>query len=1328
MRDSASSTTNHYESKRQGCTQSERLSIFLKSGYLLPEERSIEDWLVMGVAFAKEIKFIDENNQHCGNWAGLLNCDETILLALISQKNNTIQLEEQFLTIISGRYDESLALLAELVELNVTIVKTINQWYEWSKQRKNKVIDQLQAKLLEVIQFHRPQLNRLRHWLALSISNADAHQAVVHTLKAVINDIDCLGKAWRYEPLASNVAEKTFDRQQLENFFHSLQQSIGYLSDFAKPLLKASLQVAQHEPASALFIGFILLLAKVRAKTDHFIDEHQYFYYNHLLKLSPKASRSDYTQLILSSHKKTTIPQGTVFICEADDQHDELYYQSERPVMVVDGTVAQLANIYIQHDPLNVPGYNLGFVTNIHGQYLDEHKLISHQAQSLFGAPLIVNQQTRREKTAVGFAIGSNILQLKQGLRQIVVNLVLEKRHVKNTVDDNSYSCSDRLKRKTISESISHCLLEDGSLTPESLSVLLDDQCSLLTEGAKQRYKQVYDSTQTGIFLSESDKQWLLEKIFDHTFQISLTSEEGWHFITSYDIELVTPKQSTSKHIELAISFQLPRSAPAIVSFDQTIHCLIPSDQYPDQLTPVIRFLLKQDSFIYSYSLLADLVLLQADIQVDVTGLKDLQLYNDLGPVNPASPFMPFGAQPHSGSGLIIGSNEFSYKTLTQLSFDLEWSGLPKKRGGFETYYKAYDLGITNASFQVYPQILQDGLWYPESEASQQQGKIPQPQVLFTIDQEDYLSNWQTITFSDLELFKPAKNSQKLPLNYTTRSMNGFVRLQLTGTEHGFAHKLYPIIMGQKMTETVRLKLAKPPDVPAPYTPVIARINANYQANTSIHVEKIASDSKPSLVNLAGEIYTLYPFGCRSFSEKIRYETGYLLPQYLFQGALYIGIQFNSIFTGGRLSLLIDVDAASVAQIRHTTGTLKWAFLKNNIWFDIDGKYVLTDDTNSFLTPGIITLELPEEMIKGQSTLAQQNNDTEINCHLMSPDLFWLRVSTDDNPGCYCQLRDVKLNGVRVRWLVNPDVRRPANLAADNQFKLQQSIEGITAIAQPLPSVGGRLKESATGWSQRCAERLRHRGRAIQTWDFERIVLEHFPNIERVKCFTAQRFQQPHQVVLGSVLLIVIPKASHLHEDSTASQLSQPAQPVSAIELERIKQTLQARCNPGITVEVANPIYERIQLRCSVVFNTNASDINGHSALNDAISHYLSAWGKYRFTPPFDWVLQPDMIEAFIRDLPYIAYVTNLSLIKVTPLLDGRYELFDSVVSDEDQAAPGITTATTAQRSVNPKYPWGIALPFAQHGIESKGQTNDVIPDRTGVDELALGASFVIGR
>jgi hypothetical protein len=52
----------------------------------------------------------------------------------------------------------------------------------------------------------------------------------------------------------------------------------------------------------------------------------------------------------------------------------------------------------------------------------------------------------------------------------------------------------------------------------------------------------------------------------------------------------------------------------------------------------------------------------------------------------------------------------------------------------------------------------------------------------------------------------------------------------------------------------------------------------------------------------------------------------------------------------------------------------------------------------------------------------------------------------------------------------------------------------------PYPSFGGRVTEDNAEFYNRVSERLRHKDRAITIFDYERLVLESFPDIYRVKC------------------------------------------------------------------------------------------------------------------------------------------------------------------------------------------------------------------------------------
>ena len=59
--------------------------------------------------------------------------------------------------------------------------------------------------------------------------------------------------------------------------------------------------------------------------------------------------------------------------------------------------------------------------------------------------------------------------------------------------------------------------------------------------------------------------------------------------------------------------------------------------------------------------------------------------------------------------------------------------------------------------------------------------------------------------------------------------------------------------------------------------------------------------------------------------------------------------------------------------------------------------------------------------------------------------------------------------------------------------KLSERIQAIKSVSQPFSSFGSRAAETDTDYYQRVSERLRHKNRAITLWDYERLILQKFP-------------------------------------------------------------------------------------------------------------------------------------------------------------------------------------------------------------------------------------------
>ena len=140
----------------------------------------------------------------------------------------------------------------------------------------------------------------------------------------------------------------------------------------------------------------------------------------------------------------------------------------------------------------------------------------------------------------------------------------------------------------------------------------------------------------------------------------------------------------------------------------------------------------------------------------------------------------------------------------------------------------------------------------------------------------------------------------------------------------------------------------------------------------------------------------------------------------------------------------------------------------------------MRDGTNN--SAPIVNLTLPTEA----SALAT----------FFPPGMLWVKASIAAHVEGVCELVSVAANAVEVE-------RRAAGGAAlpkGTISKLKTPLAPVKGISQPFASFGGAAPEAADAFNTRVAERLRHRNRCITAWDYERSVLQAFPEVRKAKC------------------------------------------------------------------------------------------------------------------------------------------------------------------------------------------------------------------------------------
>lgn len=743
---------------------------------------------------------------------------------------------------------------------------------------------------------------------------------------------------------------------------------------------------------------------------------------------------------------------------------------------------------------------------------------------------------------------------------------------------------------------------------------------------------------------------------FDNVFEAYVTGPKGW--VGPLDVGAARSGDT------LSLDFTLDPGSPPVVDFDLEAHV-----QDFDADAPVVQVLLKPGAPL-RYLDLADLCVSSVRIHVDVDGLKSLALENDDGSLNPKKAFLPFGAQPIKGSHFFIGSAEALSKRLASLRVKLTWQGAP---ANLVSHYKEYK------HFTRMANGLKADLVYED------RGGEAKSAVVDIMDRDD---SGTTTLVTDAPAPTPPKKHNK----HETRIL-AYVRggsrisqemgLKLARSRPMLLRKLAKLrarrppapragfitlvlredfLHADYRRETIEHALAQDKVVlPEPYTPKVQAISLAYSADSD-SVE-VGGDSEDAFTNLDLQFFHVGCFGpmrdhgfLRARVDFVRDKRVSLLPRYASEGELLVGIA--GARAGDGVTLLMEAAEGS-ADPELDAQELEWSVLCDNYWRVLTPQELVMDTSNDLRTSGIVALTLPHETTTEHTWL-----DTG---------LVWLRAAVPQASGATCQLVDVAANAVEVAFVDNGnDPRRLARpLPAESIAKLKAPPASVKSVAQRGASFGGSEAETPRQVSRRAAERLRHRNRCIAPWDYERMLLEAFPGVHKVKCI-------PHASIIswlapGHVMLVVVP-------DLRNPNAIDPLRPrVDLDTLARMEAVARRHAPMGIEIRVKNPRYRRVRLDFKVRFRPGFAFNFYRDELERALIRVLAPWAHdAQRRLEFGGRIYRSVLLDFVEELPYVDFVTDFKL----------------GVADESGA---VTLVDASEVAVNA--PDAILVPDSSHAI-----------------------------
>jgi hypothetical protein len=1279
-----------------GTEQNDRFPSALKDAYFNADELSFEDLLALSTEFAFQLHFYNLNNERDGNWSELFTSDESVITAIILS-TDTRRIEAEFLRLMeTNRGNPALAecvyKLAFLIDFWFRKLKFVE--HAPAKGLSWHIASVVENKLAADLHSLGTCVRLLRQWdnesLSLDFSRFDPMWEVKKE-----NDVFLFPKS-RLPELKSGAQAKNF----LRSNFYSFLNAVSYLKKIASQYLHDSLHSKAHNPAMGLFLAFLMLFRRAQGKINTFTQRHLDFYYHRFLKFVPEQSAPDCAYLTFEAdagYDEVFIRSGTEFTAGKDESGEEVVYRADNDLLVSDVIVQSLYTLNFERDSLISPERELNYVSRIQSSRISATEDSRASSRPLFGAAKNDARNGPAGDTEMGFAIASPLFFLGEGYRKVEVILIFNRFAgvVANAMEELSNKVDSEETFFSRFGEIFSCYLLSRS---EILSG--DDKKGILETAERivsdKSFKLIGN-------LLHQDRQDLFYTLFRKVFNVSLTTEAGWKEVTEVVI-LKSSGEGREARDGLKIIFTLGPDFPPVVPYAREIH-----GGFYEAGLPSVRFRIDSRANFYPYSVFDVTGVREIVIETSVKGITGLVAYNNHGQLDPTKPFNPFGPLPNRNSYFVTGSHEVAVKKVTELRLNVEWGELPNEAGGFDEYYIGYKSDYSNETFKADVSILRDGQWLPEN------GDMRARTKLFDSKKDGSgIEVKKALKVNILDIFKPAgRMVGEDEFRFDQRARNGFFKFTLTEPENAFGHKEYPVLLMKILSENARLKklkIALPLPNP-PYTPLMNRITLDYTAKS---VMDVGRDIPANRVDFSEKLFHLHPFGMETVYPPDKKRSITVLPHYGHDGNLFIG--FSACKPGGILTLFFSMREDSSRDSAAEKPVIAWFYLASNQWRRLKDSQVLSDTTDVFLSSGIVTLDIPDDIDRENT--------------IMPSGLFWLRVSVNSDMESFCSLYTVTANAVKATRCPGGDAFRyqEKRIPAGRIQGTRATIAGLRKVSQPSESFGGKAGETPLYLKTRICERLRHKNRAVLPWDYERLILERFPAVFKVKCFSAMDSNVPEMQRPGHVLIVVVPRMMESRQDDNFTPM------MNSVELDRIREFVRKLTSPFVEIEVRNPSYEWIQVRCAVKLASGAEAQRGYylNKLNRVITDFISPWRETGYKARFGWCVRRADIESHILGQEYVDFVTRFSMLHITWDKKSGYCLGDTArrpdefCMDSDTAGGGWVRDEHADL-ICPKDPWSLAIPARDHFIEPLHTLRPVKAEATGISELQVGNTFIIG-
>jgi hypothetical protein len=250
----------------------------------------------------------------------------------------------------------------------------------------------------------------------------------------------------------------------------------------------------------------------------------------------------------------------------------------------------------------------------------------------------------------------------------------------------------------------------------------------------------------------------------------------------------------------------------------------------------------------------------------------------------------------------------------------------------------------------------------------------------------------------------------------------------------------------------------------------------------------------------------------------------------------------------------------------------------------------------------------------------------------------WLRVTPLYDPEEFPMLAGVATNAATASWVGPGGASRLGSpLAAGTVTGPESPLPDLGTVDQPLPSSGGTPPEQGSALEMWLAERLRHKDRGIDPWDYSSLLLAGFPSLWQAAVVPASDGGPACRP--GHVWIVAVPGPG-------TANVADPTIPSNdSTMLADMAAYLGSRISPFIQLTLTNPPYRRVTVVADLAFTDTDSVEANIERLNEELIDYLSPWPPEHLPPRPDDYFTLEEVAHFIRHRPYVHAILSLRLV-----------------------------------------------------------------------------------